>query len=230
MARTLDNLLTFVRSHDTEDSMPAIRLVLVAMAPTLARELGVTLATLRQWIESETDDQTMVSRLYPIIRKGQKIDRARQRDSALSDTGKAVSEVASRATWNHGRLELDAPALLRGKLPPAGGYLVVSSPLWEVWIDAGRLRKFARLPQAKRARAWVDGKGFHLRWGTGGLDLIPQPSDRNAPVAVMSVGKPAEIRVTPTEPTTVVDLALVRAFRSKHPEERLSRPIARSIL
>jgi hypothetical protein len=120
--------------------------------------------------------------------------KAKASEKRVVDVGqtaqKAADAVGAAAVWEGDRATIDLAALLSGALSAKDELLEFTSPNldlpsriplapcgWTVRVPQAPLFRFKALKKlAKTATAYVDRSGLHVRWGTGGLNLVASPA------------------------------------------------------
>ena len=139
---------------------------------------------------SRLEDENVGKRLLGQI----KAHKAKLAEARVVDVGanaqKGADAVGAAAVWEGDRATIDLAALLEGALSARGEIVEFTNPNldlpsriplapcgWTVKVPQEPLFRLKALKKlAKGASAYVDRAGLHVRWATGGLNLVASPA------------------------------------------------------
>ena len=138
----------------------------------LADDLGVTPETITSELETVTDDAVLATKMLVAVKKAEASQRDLKRDGRAKSAQAAAEKLASRATWDWDRVQLDLPALLASALTKRADLLVFICEDFTVSVPQAILFDLAKV-KLRGLSGFVDAEGLHIRWKTGGLNLRP---------------------------------------------------------
>ncbi len=171
--RALDHLARFIRATDTDDERHEIRGYVQANSRELAEEFSISEDALRSGIDRETDDARLARRLLAEVDRTRREGRTAKTAERMRKAQEAADAVGALARCREDCWEIDLRALLASGLTDRAHVLVF---MVDGFTVATRMRPLFAFRTLKRRDAWafVDAKGFHIRWGVaGGLNLPP---------------------------------------------------------
>jgi hypothetical protein len=176
--RTLQNLARFIRAKDTDEERHEIREYVTTYAADLAEAFGMPEDTFTAGIVTETDDARLARRLLFGVKTAQK-ERRDHRAAARIATAQASADVlGSVAVWEGDRASIDVMSVLASCLTCRSGVLIFTCDAFTVSIPMSCLFDLVRLDRFDLT-GYVDAKGLHVRWGSGGLNFCSR-LDANA--------------------------------------------------
>jgi hypothetical protein len=180
--RTLRRLKCCIQ--DNEGDADAIRAAALERAGEIARAFGMAEGTFREWVEGLPDGE-VEQRLLLYVAEAHAKARAARRSVRLVRAQASADVLGQAAQWEGDRCQVDVVSLLASALTRPGDQLVFECPSWPSPVGFGMniLYEVARLERAD-LWAWVDPRGLHIRWATGGLNLHPSSRPNRDAVTV----------------------------------------------
>jgi hypothetical protein len=171
--RALDQLARFIRAKDTDDERHEIRGYVQENSRQLAEEFSISEDALRSGIEREADDARLARRLLAEVDRTRREGRTAKTAERMRKAQEAADAVGATARCREDCWEIDLGTLLACAVTDRSHVLVFTADGFTVGT---RMRPLFQFRQLRRRDAWafVDAKGFHIRWGlAGGLNLPP---------------------------------------------------------
>ena len=170
--RALNNLRRFINANNTGEERAEIRTYLVQNDAELSEAFGVSVNAFREAVSKVEDDVELSIRMLDGIRIAAK-DQRRRRYEALVESAQQSAEILGAvASWRGDHAEVDVTSLLSCALTRRDDVLVFVSDGFDVGIRMAPLFDVRKLGRVDLA-GWVDVKGLHVRWSTGGLNFYP---------------------------------------------------------
>jgi len=185
--KALTALRRFILVNSNTESQHEIRLYVQENLPDLARDFCVTTETVTQTLESVSDDSALAVRLLETVRKAEATQRDLKRTGRATAAQASADALASMATWDGDGVQVDLLSLLSSVLTKRQDLLVFTTDEFTVAVHQAPLFDLAKLKR-RDLTAFVDAKGVHVRWKTGGLNLRAQV-DAEAEKIVMSMAR-----------------------------------------
>ncbi len=185
MSTALKHLQNFIRAKNTDDERGEIRAYVKEHAAELAEAFGVSLRSFVSGVDFVGDDAKLAERLVAEIKRSRETKRAAHR-TARAGTAQASADVLGAASyWDRDRAVVDIVSLVASTLTSPRDLLVFEARRFDtpVAIPMAPLFDLARLERADFS-AFVDAEGLHVRWATGGLNLLPVIDDHAERVIV----------------------------------------------
>ena len=187
--KALSALRRFILVNSNTESHHEIRLYVQENMQYLARDFCVTTDTITQTLESTPDDSALAVRLLETIRRAETIQRDVKRMGRATAAQASADALASMATWDGDRVQVDLLSLLSSVLTKRQDLLVFTTDEFTVAVHQAPLFDLAKLKR-RDLTAFVDAKGVHIRWRTGGLNLRSRV-DPDAEQIVMNMSRNA---------------------------------------
>lgn len=151
----------------------------------MAHDLGVTTEAIIKTLASVTDDALLATRMLKFVKEAEASRRDLKKEGRTRAAQAAADKLASRAVFDGDRVQLDLRALLSSALTKRDDLIVFTTEDFTISISMAPLFDLARL-RRRDLTGFVDSKGLHVRWKTGGLNLRPK-TDPQAGRIVLSV-------------------------------------------
>ena len=183
MKKTLRDLKRFTIAKNTDDERHEVRAYVTESADELAEVFGVLPEAILKGAEAEEDDATFVCRLLKEIARIEREERE-SRVEDRSGTAQASADVLGSATvWKEDIAEVDIVSLMAAVLTRRQDMLIFVADSFAVGIPMARLFDLRKLGRVDLS-GWVDAKGLHVRWPSGGLNFRPAMDPRAARITV----------------------------------------------
>lgn len=183
MRKTLRDLKRFAIAKNTDDERHEVRAYVTESADELAEVFGVLPAAILKGAEADDDDAAFVCRLLKEIARVERADRE-HRGEDRSRTAQASADVLGSATvWNDDSACVDIVSLLAAVLTRRQDMLIFVADSFAVGVPMARLFDLRKLGRVDLT-GWVDAKGLHVRWSSGGLNFCPAMDPRAARITV----------------------------------------------
>ena len=127
----------------------------------------------------------LATRMLAAVKKAEAGQRDVKKEGRARAAQAAADALASRATWDGERVQLDMPAIVSSVLTKRDDLIVFASDGFTTSVYQAMLFDLARLKR-RDLSGFVDSKGLHIRWRTGGLNLRSQV-DPHADRVVMNL-------------------------------------------
>jgi hypothetical protein len=187
------NALTALRkvivANRDPENVAEIRAYIEEHVVDLAHDFGVSTETITKTLEAVTDDSVLATRMLAAVKKAEAGQRDVKKEGRARASQGAADALASRATWDGDRVQLDLPALLSSVLTKRQDLIEFRSDDFTVSVFQATLFDLARL-RRRDLTGFVDSKGLHIRWKTGGMNLRPK-TDPQAGRIVLSLSRAA---------------------------------------
>lgn len=183
--KALRNLRRFILAKCNSEEQHEIREYVNENLYELARDFCVTTGTIVTALENVQDDAALAVRLLETIRKAEALQRDTRKTARATAAQASADALASMVKWHGEEAHFDMASLLSSALTKRNDLLVFTTDSFTVSFYMSPLFDLARLKK-KDLTAFVDAKGLHIRWKTGGLNLHSQ-IDRDADRIVMSL-------------------------------------------
>jgi len=168
--RSTSALTAMRRFIEASIETPAeVRLYIGEHLVELAHDLGVTTEVVNRTL-AVCDDAALAATMLDIVKKVQATQRTDRRQGRARAAQAAADTLASRATWEGERVEIDLPALLSTALTKRADLLVFTSEDFTVSVYQGPLLDLKKVKRGNLT-AFLDSEGLHVRWKTGGLNF-----------------------------------------------------------
>lgn len=173
--KVIQQLRRFILIKSAEGNHGEIRALIAANLQRLSQAFHVTPEALLQAVSSIQNDRALAFKLLESILKIEAVERRQQKDRRILAAQASANALASCATWKGDRALIDMPSLLSSALTSRRDLLVFTSDQFTVGIHMAPLLDLSKVIRARTdLSGWVDRKGIHLRWRTGGLNLLSQ--------------------------------------------------------
>lgn len=181
--KALCNLRRFINAKNNEEERAEIREYLVENADDLSEAFGVSRTTFIQTVTKIEDDTELAIRVLDGIRRATSGDRKQRYTSRVTSAQQSAEILGTVSRWHHDGCEVDMPSLLASCLTRRQDLLVFVSDLFAISVRMAPLFDLAKL-QRSDLTGWVDAKGLHIQWATGGLNFSPATDPQAARVIV----------------------------------------------
>lgn len=175
MRKALRDLKRFILAKNTDDERHEIR--------SYVAENGDELPALADAVNTIEDDAKLVGHLLAEIASVGRMLRERRVDERARAAQAAADVLASAVRWRDDTALVDIGSLLMSTLTNRADLLVFTCEAFTVAVFMAPLLDLARLKKAGMT-AFVDARGLHVRWRTGGLNLRPQTERRASRIVI----------------------------------------------
>ncbi len=189
--KALTALRKFIIANSDSENQHEIRPYVRENLHDLARDFCVTTDTITKALESVPDDSALAVRMLETIRKSEATQRALNKEARTRAAQASADALASMAVWDGDRVQIDVLSLLSSVLTKRQDLLVFTTDDFTVSVYQAPLFDLAKLKR-RDLTAFVDARGVHISWKTGGLNLRTQ-GDPEAERIVMSVSKASSV-------------------------------------
>lgn len=202
MRRTLRDLKRFTIAKNSDEERSEVRAYVKENAAELGEVFGVEAEEIVKGTEAVEDDATFVRRLLKEVARVERADRE-GRVEDRSGTAQASADVlGSAAVWVGDTVIVDVVSLLAAVLTRRQDMLIFVADSFAVGIPMARLFDLRRLGRVDLT-GWVDAKGLHVRWSTGGLNFRPAMDPRATRITVPIPGM-AHVAASSSPPSTPI--------------------------
>lgn len=173
--KALRDLRKFILFKLAEGEHAEVRAYVMHNIDSLAKAFCVPATTIMDCVEGVRDDNAFASRMLETIMRAEHVLRKTRRDSRARSAQTSADVLARTVRWEGERAVLDMPSLLSSALTRRDDLLVFLGADFSVAVSQAHLLDIARIQRARvDLTGYVDRHGLHLRWKTGGLNLLPQ--------------------------------------------------------
>lgn len=183
--RALRDLRKFIIAKSNAEEQHEVRLYVKENIHELARAFCVSTGTIIAALDNVRDDASLCVRMLETIRKTEALQRDIKKKGRATAAQASADALASMVKWHGAEAHLDIVSLLSSCLTKRNDLIVFASDEFSVGVFMSPLFDLARL-RKKHLTAFVDAKGLHIRWPSGGLNLRPQV-DAHADRIVMAL-------------------------------------------
>ncbi len=186
--RALNDLRRFIKAKNNDEERAEIRAYLLGNAHDLSEAFGVSVDAFREAVSNVADDVELSIRMLDGIRSAAKDQRRGKYEKLVRSAQQSAEILGAVAFWRGERAEIDVTSLLSCALTRRDDVLVFVADTFAVGIRMAPLfdlRKLGRMDLT----GWVDAKGFHVRWSTGGLNFVPTLDPHAARIIVPLAGR-----------------------------------------
>lgn len=188
--KALRDLRKFIIAKSNADEQHEVREYVKENLHELARAFCVSTGTIIAALDNVPDDASLSVRMLETIRKAEAVQRNVKKTARATAAQASADALASMVSWKGEEAHLDMVSLLSSCLTKRNDLLVFTTDSFTISFYMSPLFDLAKLKK-RDLTAFVDAKGLHIRWKTGGLNLCPQV-DAHADRIVMSL--PARVR------------------------------------
>lgn len=171
--KALRNLRRFIIAKSNADEQHEVREYVKENLHELARAFCVTTGTIEAALENVPDDAALSVRMLETIRKAEELQRDIKKSGRATAAQATADALASMVTWHGEEAHFDMASLLSSCLTKRNDLLVFTTDSFTVSFYMSPLFDLKKL-RKRDLTAFVDAKGLHVRWRTGGLNLRPQ--------------------------------------------------------
>ncbi len=173
--KALRDLRKFILFKCAEGSQADIRAYVVENIDSLAKAFCVPATTIMDCVEGVRDDNALACKMLETIMRAEHILRKTRRENRARAAQTSADVLAKTIRWEGERAVLDMPSLLSSALTRRDDLFVFLGEDFSVAISQAPLLDLAKLQRVRSdLTGFVDKDGLHLRWRTGGLNLLPQ--------------------------------------------------------
>lgn len=183
--KALNDLRRFIIAKSNTEEQHEIREYVKENISDLARDFCVTTGTLQTALDNTPDDSSLACRLLETIRRSEALQRNRRKETRAKAAQASVDALATLVRWEGDKIHVDILSILSSALTKRNDLLMFTCDDFTVGVYQAPLFGISKLKK-RDLTAFVDAKGLHIRWTTGGLNLFPQ-IDAEADRVVMSL-------------------------------------------
>jgi hypothetical protein len=212
---TLQGIRAFLQAVDVEGQREQAREFLTSHRDEVAAAFGVTPSVLLAAVDNLPEDADLISKTLGSVEIAIRKAKDAKVDARWKAACDSVAKVAAAGRWEGDRFTFDVDALLSELGSDPQAFLMVDGWNYAHAIPIRKLRQTAAL--RKELTGWIDYRGIHFRWATGGLSFVGATMTRGAtliPMALPSQAKQAEQAQPAALPAPVPELAAVAELAS----------------
>ncbi|MEI9941996.1 MAG: hypothetical protein WDO69_32685 [Pseudomonadota bacterium] len=183
--KALNHLRRFIIAKSNAKEQHEIREYVKENISELARGFCVTTGIIQTALDNVPDDSSLACRFLETIRRSGALQRDRRKEARAKAAQASVNALATMARWEGDRAHVDILSVLASTLTKRNDLLVFTCDDFTVGVYQAPLFDITKLKKPDLT-AFVDAKGLHIRWKTGGVNLFPQ-IDAEADRIVMSL-------------------------------------------
>ncbi len=183
--KALNDLRRFIIAKSNTEEQHEIREYVKENISDLARDFCVTTGTLQTALDNTPDDSSLACRFLETIRRSEALQRNRRKETRAKAAQASVDALATLVRWEGDKIHVDILSILSSALTKRNDLLMFTCDDFTVGVYQAPLFGIAKLKK-RDLTAFVDARGLHIRWTTGGLNLFPQ-IDAEADRVVMSL-------------------------------------------
>lgn len=186
--RALNDLRRFINAKNNDEDRAEIRAYLLENAGDLSEAFGVSVDAFREAIATVEDDVELSIRMLDGIRSASKDQRRAKYETVVKSAQQSAEILGAVAFWRGDRAEVDVTSLLSCALTRRDDVLVFVADKFAVGIRMAPLFDLRKLGRVDLT-GWVDAKGLHVRWSSGGLNFFPTLDPHAARIIVPLAGR-----------------------------------------
>lgn len=186
--RILNDLRRFIQAKNNEEERAEIRAYLLENAAELADAFGVSLDGFREAVSKVEDDVELSIRMLDGIRSAARDQRHAKYEKIVKSAQQSAEILGAVAFWREDRAEVDIPSLLSCALTRRDDMLIFVADTFAVGIRMAPLFDLRKLGRVDLT-GWVDAKGLHVRWSSGGLNFVPTLDPHASRIIVPLAGR-----------------------------------------
>lgn len=183
--KALRDLRKFIIAKSNAVEQSEIREYVAEHLFDLARAFCVSTETIIRALDNVPDDVALAVRMLETIRKTEALQRDIKKTGRATAAQASADALASMVKWHGEEAHLDMVSLLSSCLTKRNDLIVFTTDSFTVGIYMSPLFDLAKLKK-RDLTAFVDARGLHIRWPSGGLNLRPQV-DAHADRIVMAL-------------------------------------------
>lgn len=169
------DLRKFILLKSAEGAQAEVRAYVFENIDSLAKAFCVPATTIMDCVQGVHDDNALACKLLETIMRAEYVLRKTRRDNRARSAQTSADVLAKTVRWEGERAILDMPSLLSSALTRRDDLFVFLGEDFSVAISQAPLLDLAKLQRVRAdLTGFVDREGLHLRWKTGGLNLLPQ--------------------------------------------------------
>ena len=170
--KALNDLRRFINTKNNDFEREEIRAYLLDNAADLALAFGISLHAFQEAIVKVDDDVELSIRVLDGIRRAAQPERSQKYESRVKSAQQSAEILGAVAFWREHGAEVDVTSLLSCALTRRNDMLIFVADNFAVGIRMAPLFDLRRLDRLDLT-GWVDAKGLHVRWSSGGLNFAP---------------------------------------------------------
>lgn len=181
--KALRELRRFILIKSTEGNQAEIRHYIVENIEALARSFHVPTRVIIDAVQGVKDDGALATKFLETIVRAEAILRQNRKDRREEAAHSSAAAIGSVAQWDGEKATVDILSLLASALTRRNDLMVFVCDGFEIGVNQAILFDLARLKR-RDLTAFVDPKGLHVKWSSGGLNLYPQSNSKAERVVV----------------------------------------------
>jgi hypothetical protein len=181
--KALRELRRFILIKCAEGNVSDVRSVVNENAKRVASAFNVPVPNLLLAVQSVKDDKALAMKLLETIIGTEMFLRQKRREYRARMAQASADAIGSMATWDGETVRIDLVSLLSSALTRRNDLLVFAGDTLTNAVKQSFLFALARLKRTDMT-AYVDAAALHVRWETGGLNLLSQPNPKAERVVV----------------------------------------------
>jgi len=189
--KALNDLRRFILAKSSSEEVHEVREYVQENIAELARAFCVTTGTIQNALDNTSDNSSLACRLLETIRECERLQRHLRKEARAKAAQASVDALATMVRWEEDKAHVDILSILSSALTRRHDLLVFTSDDFSIGIYMAPLFELSKLGK-RDLTAFVDERGLHIRWSSGGINLFPQ-LDADADRIVMSL--PAKVAV-----------------------------------
>lgn len=186
--RALNDLRRFINAKNNDQERAEIRAYLLENAADLSEAFGVAIDAFREAIATVEDDVELSIRMLDGIRSASKDQRSQKYEKLAKCAQQSAEILGAVAFWRGDRAEVDVTSLLSSALTRRDDMLIFVADTFAVGIRMAPLFDLRKLGRVDLT-GWVDAKGLHVGWSSGGLNFFPTLDPHAARIIVPLAGR-----------------------------------------
>lgn len=173
--KALRDLRKFILLKSAEGNQAEVHAYVIQNIDSLAKAFCVPATTIMDCVQGVHDHNALACKLLETIMRAEYVLRKTRRDNRARSAQTSADVLAKTVRWEGERAILDMPSLLSSALTRRDDLFVFLGEDFSVAISQAPLLDLAKLQRVRAdLTGFVDREGLHLRWKTGGLNLLPQ--------------------------------------------------------
>ncbi len=192
--KALRDLRRFILIKSAEGNQAEIRDYLSDNLQRLSVAFHVPPHVLIDAVEGVKDDGALATRFLETIMRAEALIRQTRKQTRARAAQASADALGAAVEWRGDQALVDMPSLLASTLTRRSDLLVFTCNQFTVGVYMAPLLDLSKIARARvDLSGYVDRNGCHLRWRTGGLNLLSQEDAQAEKIIVHLPPMPAVI-------------------------------------
>ncbi len=171
--RALRELRRFILIKSAEGNQAEVRHYIVENVDRLARAFHVPVRVIIDAVQGVRSDEALATKFLETIARAETLFRQKKKEDRARSAQASAEAIGTMAEWDGSKAKVDIVSLLASALTRRNDLMVFAFDGGSIAVHQSVLFDLARLKRTDLS-AFVDVRGLHVRWSSGGLNLYPQ--------------------------------------------------------